>query len=96
MQMANPSHPGEILKRIFLDPLGISISKTSQKLGITRNALSKIINGKAGISPIMAFRLAKAFDTTPEFWIDLQVQYDMAKARNSVNLDKVEVIYKSA
>lgn len=88
----SPSHPGEILKDLYLEPLGLSISDASEKLIISRPNLSAIINGKAGISPLMAFKLAKAFDTTPQYWLNLQMNYDLKKEydKNSKQLKQIE------
>ena len=94
MLMANPPHPGEILREDFLKELNISVTELAKKLHITRYIISNIINEKAGISPEMSLKLSKAFNTEPDMWIKLQVQYDLAKARKKVNLDDIEVIYK--
>jgi addiction module HigA family antidote len=93
MQMKNPPHPGKILKQECLEPLGLSITEAALKLGISRTTLSEIINGKSGISSLMALKLAKAFNTTPEFWINMQSHYDLAQARKTANLDNVQVMY---
>jgi len=93
MQMKNPPHPGRVLKQEFLDPLGLTITEAALKLGISRNTMSEIINGKTGISPIMALKLAKALNTSPELWINMQKTYDLAQAMKIANLDKVQVMY---
>lgn len=95
-RMKDPAHPGEILKDLYMEPLNLTVTETAKKLGVNRNVVSKIVNKKGGISPEMAYKLAKAFDSDPEYWITLQTQYDMAKACKTVNLDKVEVIYKAS
>ena len=77
MRMHNPPHPGEILRELCLEPLGISITDAAKALGVTRKTLSSLINGHSGISPTMAIRLAKAFDTSPESWMTQQAQYDL-------------------
>lgn len=92
MHMHSPAHPGIILKEEFIDAYGLSISFVAKKIGITRAQLSNIVNQKGGISPELAFKLGKAFGTTPELWINLQTQYDTAQARKNVDLSKVEVI----
>ena len=66
MKMHNPPHPGEILRQLCLEPLGLSVTRTAKALGVSRKTLSAILNGRAGISPEMAIRLSKAFDTTAE------------------------------
>jgi len=81
MNMYNPPHPGELLKEMYLTPISLSITDAAEGLGITRQALSELINGKTGISIDMARRLAKAFDTSPTFWLNLQIQYDLWQTR---------------
>ena len=78
--MHNPPHPGEILRELCLDPLGLSVSNAAKALRVSRKTLSEILNGRAGISPEMAIRLSIAFDTTPESWLTQQTQYDLWKA----------------
>lgn len=95
MTMKNPSHPGEILREGYLIPLNVSVTKAAKMLDVTRASLSKILNGKGGISPQMAFKLGKAFNSDPHFWINLQVNYDMAQAQKTVNLDRVVVIFNT-
>jgi addiction module HigA family antidote len=92
MEMYNPAHPGEVLKGMYIKPLGLTITEAAQRLGVPRQRLSQIVNGKAGISPVMALRLAKAFEqTSPQFWLNMQNQYDLWQARHSVDLSTVEV-----
>ncbi len=77
MQMHNPPHPGEILKGLWLGPMGISITKAASALGVSRKTLSKIVNGKSGLSPEMAVRLSRVFGSSPESWMGHQVAYDL-------------------
>lgn len=77
MLMHNPPHPGEIIKELCLEPLGISVTDAAQALGISRKTLSAILNGRAGISPEMAIRLSIAFDTSAESWLNQQSQYEL-------------------
>jgi addiction module HigA family antidote len=77
MQMHNPPHPGEILRGLCLEPLGLSVTDAAKALGVSRKTLSAVLNGRAGISPEMAVRLSIAFDTTAESWLNQQVQYDL-------------------
>ena len=90
----NPPHPGEILKEDYLGPLGITVTSAATGLGIARKNLSAIINSKAGISPEMAIRLSEAFGTTPDFWLNLQKNYDLWKAKNSGIVRRVERFYE--
>ena len=92
----NPPHPGEILLEFYLEPLGLTVTEASDKLLITRPNLSNIINQKAGISPLMALKLGRAFNTTPHYWMNLQTGYDLWNAMNSNKgvTDKVEQLVK--
>jgi addiction module HigA family antidote len=73
----SPQHPGEILQEYYLEPLGLSISGAAKKLLITQPNLYSIVNGKEGISPLMAVKLSKAFNTSPEYWMNLQESHDL-------------------
>jgi antitoxin HigA-1 len=77
MRMHNPPHPGEVLRSLCLEPLGLTVSDTAKALGVSRKTLSGIVNGRVGISPEMAVRLSLAFDTTAESWLTQQIQYDL-------------------
>jgi addiction module HigA family antidote len=77
MLMHNPPHPGEILRELCLEPLGLTITEAADALGVSRKTLSAILNGRAGISPEMAVRLSIAFDTSAESWLSQQNQYDL-------------------
>jgi antitoxin HigA-1 len=87
--MKNPAHPGRIVKSACLEPLGLSVTDGAKVLGVTRQTLTKIVNGKSGISPEMAIRLSKAFGSTPEKWLRMQVSYDLAQARKDESKIKV-------
>jgi len=81
MPMKNPPHPGGSIRRACLEPLGLTVTEGAKILGITRQALNNVVNGKSGISPEMAIRLSKAFGSTPETWLRMQLAYDLAVAR---------------
>lgn len=83
MQMHNPPHPGEIIRELCIEPLGLSITEAADGLGVSRKTLSAILNGRAGISAEMALRLSMAFDTTPESWLAQQSQYDLWVTKNA-------------
>ena len=87
--MHNPPHPGEVLRELCLGPLGLSVTRAAEALGVSRKTLSAILNERAGISPEMAIRLSKAFGTSAESWLNQQVQYDLWVAEKS--LGKIEV-----
>ena len=80
MLMHNPPHPGEVIRELCLEPLGLTITEAAEALGVTRKTLSAILNQRAGISPEMAIRLSIAFDTTAESWLTQQTQYDLWNA----------------
>lgn len=80
-----PTHPGKIIKEDYLLPLSISIKDMSTNLGVSRKTLSKIINERGSITPDMALRLSRAFDTTPDLWMNLQKNYDLWQAENLSN-----------
>jgi len=77
MLMHNPPHPGEVIKELCLEPLGISVTAAAKGLGVSRKTLSALLNGRAGVSPEMAIRLSIAFDTSAESWLNQQTQYDL-------------------
>ena len=78
-----PTHPGNIIKEDYLLPLAITIKDMADTLGVSRKTLSKIINEKGAITPDMALRLSRAFDTTPVFWLNLQKNYDLWHAETA-------------
>lgn len=77
MLMHNPPHPGEFIRRACLDPLELTVTETAKGLGVSRNTLSMLLNGRLGISPEMAIRLSKGFGGSPETWLLQQMQYDL-------------------
>jgi antitoxin HigA-1 len=78
--MKNPPHPGLSIRTVCLEPLSLSVTEGAKLLGVTRQALNNVINGKSAISPEMAIRLAKAFGSTAETWLKMQLAYDLAQA----------------
>jgi len=87
--MKNPPHPGRSIRSACLEPLRLSVTEGARVLGVTRQALNNVINGKSGISPQMAIRLTKAFGSTPETWLRMQLAYDLAVARKEEGKIKV-------
>ncbi len=81
MANAEDIHPGRIVRTKCIEPAGLSVTQAAQVLGVTRQALNNLLNGKAGLSPEMALRLEKAFGDSSEMWLGLQLQYDLAQAR---------------
>ncbi len=90
MPMKNPALPGRIVRSACLEPLGLSVTEGAKILGVTRQTLTKIVNGKSGISAEMAIRLTKAFGSTAETWVRMQASYDLAQARKNENRIKVQ------
>ncbi len=80
MPMKNPPHPGETIRELCLGPVGLSVTAAAEGLGVSRKALSELLNGHAGISPEMAIRLSKAFGGSAESWLTQQMHYDLAQA----------------
>ena len=77
-----PGHPGDILKRRYLEPLGLTVSSLARSLGVSRKTVSKIVNENGAITADMALRLSRAFDTTPQLWLNLQQNHDIWQASN--------------
>jgi len=81
IQMHEPGHPGEVIREACLKPLGLSVTAAAQGLGVTRKALSELLNGHSGVSPEMALRLAAAGWSTAETWLQMQLAYDLWQVR---------------
>lgn len=98
MAMYDPAHPGELIRET-LDGLQaetgkkLTIEEVAMGLGTTRKTLSAIINGKQGVTPEMSLRLGKAFNTTPEFWLHAQENFNLAQARKTVDTKQVKVFW---
>src|SRR5215475_11007646 len=89
MKMKNPPHPGLSVRHDCVEPCGLTITEAAEILGVTRQALNNLVNGKSGISPEMAIRLDKAFGGGAETWLRLQMAYDLAQTRQRE--DEIEV-----
>jgi len=83
MTMLNPTHPGEVLREDVIAALGLSVKEAAQRLGVSRMALSRVINGHAAISPDLALRLEMAGISTADMWLTLQLNHNLAQARRS-------------
>ena len=90
MAMHNPPHPGGIVRRQCLEPLGLSVTGAAEHLGVARQSLSELVNERSGVSVDMAIRLSKAFGSTPETWLGMQMAYDLWQARSRIDDIKVE------
>ena len=89
MSMKNPSHPGALIRRQVIEPLGLSVTAAARALGVTRPALSNLLNGKASLSSEMAIRIEKAFGPRMEHLMRMQLAYDLAAARHTA--DRIDV-----
>lgn len=78
--MKNPAHPGELLREDVLKPLGLGVTEAAQRLGMSRTALSRVLNGRAGVSPDLAIRLEQAGVSSARFWLNLQTNFELAQA----------------
>ncbi len=96
MSMKNPPHPGLSVRHDCLEPLGLSVTDAARALGVTRQALNNLVNGKSGIAPEMAIRLDKAFGGGAEIWLSLQLDHDLARARKNERAIKVRRIQRAA
>jgi len=83
MQKRKPTHPGDVLLNDVLEPLGLTITKAAEDLGISRKTLSEIVNEKCSVTPETALRIAKATNTSPESWLAMQLKYDLWLARKN-------------
>lgn len=93
LEMKNPPHPGTFILQECIEPLNLTITQAAVALGVTRNTLSELVNGKRGISPEMAVRLSKVFGGSEESWLLQQAQYDFAHVqRNRLNLKRLELV----
>ena len=92
MAMKNPVHPGAILREDCLKPLGLTVTAAARKLGVGRPAFSALVNEKAAVSIEMSYRLAKAFGSTPDHWMRMQLAFDLAQSRSLNETIKVDRI----
>jgi addiction module HigA family antidote len=96
MEMHKPAHPGEIVRAECLKPLGLTVTAAAEALGVTRKALSDLLNGHTGVSPDMAIRLEKVFASTADTWLRMQMQRDLWEARQRADDIKVNKRFATA
>jgi addiction module HigA family antidote len=96
MRMKSPPHPGLSVRHDCLEPLGLTVTAAANALGVTRQALNNLVNGKSGISPEMAIRLDKAFGGGAEIWLGLQMDYDLAEAMKRERTIRVKRLREAA
>jgi len=87
--MKTPSHPGEVLKELYLDPLGLSPIALARRLHVPRTRIERLVREETAVTADTAMRLAKAFGTTPEYWMNLQRAWDLARARDTVDVSDI-------
>ena len=93
MAMKNPMHPGAIVREDCLKPLGLTVTEGARRLGVGRQTLSNLVNERASVSIEMAYRLSKAFGSTPETWLGMQLAFDLAQSRHleqTIQVERVE------
>lgn len=88
--LEEPMHPGEVLKELYLDPLEMGAIAFARRLGVPRTRIERLIKGATGITPDTALRLARVFNTTPAYWVNLQTNYDMALAAKEIDVSDIE------
>jgi addiction module HigA family antidote len=87
--MKTPSHPGEVLRELYLDPLGLSPIALARRLHVPRTRIERLVREETAVTADTAMRLAKAFGTTPEYWMNLQRAWDLARARDTVDVSDI-------
>ena len=87
--MTTPSHPGEVLAELYLKPLGMSAIALAKRLNVPRTRIERLVKGETSLTVDTAMRLARFFGNTPEFWMNLQRAYDVARARETVDLTDI-------
>ena len=88
--LENPMHPGEVLKELYLDPLEIGAIALARRLGVPRTRIERLVKGTTGVTPDTALRLAKAFNTTPAYWMNMQTNYEMAVAAKEIDISGIK------
>jgi len=90
--MKTPSHPGEVLKELYLDPLGLSPIALARRLHVPRTRIERLVREETAVTADTAMRLARAFGTTPEYWMNLQRAWDLARARDTVDVSDISPV----
>ena len=85
-----PMHPGEVLKELYLEPLDIGAIAFARRLNVPRTRIERLLKGVTSVTPDTALRLARAFNTTPAYWMNMQTNYDMAVASKEVDVSGIE------
>ena len=91
-RMMNPSHPGDVLAELYLEPIGMSAIAVARRLNVPRTRIERLVRGETSVTVDTAMRLSKFFGNTPEFWMNLQRAYDLAQARETVDLSDITLL----
>jgi addiction module HigA family antidote len=88
--LVNPSHPGEVLQELYLAPVGLSALALARRIHVPRTRIERLVKGETAVSADTAMRLAKVFSTTPEYWMNLQRAWDLARARETIDVSGIK------
>jgi antitoxin HigA-1 len=88
--LISPLHPGEVLQELYLTPMGLGAIALAKRLGVPRTRIERLVKGTTSVTPDTAVRLARAFNTTPNYWMNMQVNYDMAAAVKAIDINTIE------
>ena len=91
--LQEPMHPGEVLKELYLDPLDMGAITFARRLNVPRTRIERLVKGVTGVTPDTALRLARAFNTTPAYWMNMQTNYDMSVASKVVDVSGIEPLF---
>ena len=91
--LKEPMHPGEVLKELYLDPLDMGAITFARRLDVPRTRIERLVKGVTGVTPDTALRLARAFNTTPAYWMNMQTNYDMSVASKVVDVSGIEPLF---
>ena len=91
--LKEPMHPGEVLKELYLDPLDMGAITFARRLNVPRTRIERLMKGVTGVTPDTALRLARAFNTTPAYWMNMQTNYDLSVASKVVDVSRIEPLF---
>ena len=92
IQEHNPMHPGDFIKRVYLTPFDLGAKDLAERLQVSQSIISRIINGKGSVTPIMALKLSKVLGRSPESWLLMQDQHDLCEAKKSIDLESFQAL----
>ena len=91
--LKEPMHPGEVLKELYLDPLDMGAITFARRLDVPRTRIERLVKGVTSVTPDTALRLARAFNTTPAYWMNMQTNYDLSVASKVVDVSGIEPLF---